>query len=95
MPGLLYAGKPVQLKASALLGSFWQSAAAAAVAALGCWRLFLAVGAEWGVLVRLVAMLVSYVVAYLLVTVVLDGGLTSIRRFGSLVGIFLGKDSRG
>jgi PST family polysaccharide transporter len=91
IPALLYAGKPVKLRFCSIIRSFWQSTVSAACAAAACWRVFALVGGEWNVVGRLFVIMISYMLAYIGATIVLNWGLKPVKEILSLFWVLVGK----
>jgi PST family polysaccharide transporter len=90
-PALWYAGRPIDLKLSAVLGGVWKYFVSALTAAIVCWfmmsgfDLTAAVFVRFGALARIAASFVLCTSVYLVLVVVLYRGVTPISQFVYLV----------
>jgi O-antigen/teichoic acid export membrane protein len=84
-PGIAYAGRPVGLKLSSVVFTAWKYVAASAIAATIYQFAVTSILQCHHVVIRLIVCLVVFLAFYLILTIVLFGGLKPIRGFCSLV----------
>lgn len=93
IPAFWYAGKPIELEVSSVVGAVWKFLLASAVAGVACFAIvksvaFLHFGEGTDLrsaAARLSTTSVLFLVLYLLAVIVLHGGLGPVRRFARLI----------
>jgi len=89
LPGLWYAGKPINLKIAQILSEIWRFALCALISGVLCALFIIPFLASFNIWLRLGVSLVSYVIIYLVLIIIIYRSIGPIKRLLSLLKLLL------